>query len=120
MPGLDIFGTDPYWAVPPPVPLEPFVRSNAASVRALCDRFGLQDQFWIQGYALPAGHEGEVAEAVAIAVEEGMTNLAVWSYRACEPMSRLWPADGEKVWGVLTEAFESARRSAVGRGGEPR
>ena len=114
IPGLDIFGTDPYWAVPPPVALEPFVRDNAARVRELCDRFGLQDQFWIQGYALPAGHEHEVAEAVAIAVDEGMTNLAVWSYRACEPMSSLWPADGEKVWSVLTTAFRDARAGRLG------
>ncbi len=114
--GLDIFGTDPYWAARPdqPVPLEPYVRSNARRVRELCDRYGLEDQFWIQGYNFRAGQEEGVAEAVGIAVEEGMTNLAVWSYRACEPMSKLWPENPEKVWRIVTESFQRARGDARG------
>lgn len=109
IPGLDIFGTDPYWRAGDTVPLEPYVRPNAAAVRALCDRHGLQDQFWIQGYGFPAGTEEEPARAIEIAVDEGMTNLAVWSYRACEPMSKLWPADIDKVWSTITSALFAAK-----------
>jgi hypothetical protein len=38
-----------------------------------------------------------------------MTDLAVWAYRACEPMSALWPADIEKTWEVVVGALRSAK-----------
>jgi hypothetical protein len=121
IPGLDVFGTDPYWAVTPPLELEPYVRPNAAHVRELCDRYGLKDQFWIQAYGFAAGHEGEPAEAIRIAREEGMTDLAVWAYRCCEPMSRLWPANPERVWEVVLESLRSggARKENALSGASP-
>jgi hypothetical protein len=115
IPGLDIFGTDPYWRAGGTVPLEPYVRSNARAVRDLCDRHGLRHQFWIQGYGFPRGTEEEVAQAIAIAVDEGMTDLAIWSYRACEPMSRLWSEDIDRTWQVALEALEAARAADPGR-----
>jgi hypothetical protein len=112
IPGLDIFGTDPYWRAGDTVPLAPYVRPNAAAVRKMCDRYGLEDQFWIQGYGFPDSTEEEPARAIEIALEEGMTNLAVWSYRSCEPISKLWSADNNKVWSVVTQALATAQ--AVG------
>jgi len=108
IPGLDFFGTDPYWRVGTTVPLEPYVRPNAAAVREICEEHDIPNQFWIQGYGFPAGTEHEAARAIEIAVEEGMTDLAVWAYRGCEAMSRLWPADIEKTWDVVVEALRAA------------
>lgn len=109
IPGIDTFGTDPYWAVNPPVALEPYVSQGAAEVRAFCDEFGLQDQFWIQGYNFAAGQEWEPVRAIQIAVNHGMTDLAVWAYRGCEAMSRLWPADIERVWASVVRALAQAK-----------
>lgn len=109
LPGLDIFGTDPYWVVSPPVPLEPYVRPAAAEVRALCDKYGKQDQFWIQGYGFPKGTEHEPVQAIDIAIEEGMTDLAVWAYRGCESMSKLWPGDIDRTWNAITDRLNSAK-----------
>lgn len=109
IPGIETFGTDPYWAVQPPVELEPYVSLGAREVRALCDEYGLKDQFWIQGYGFAAGHESEPVRAVQIALEHGMTDLAVWSYRCCEPLSRLWPADIECTWSAIVNALAQAR-----------
>jgi hypothetical protein len=109
IPGVDTFGTDPYWAVNPPVDLEPYVSQGAAEVRELCDEFGLRNQFWIQGYNFAAGHEWEPVRAIQIALEHGMSDLAVWSYRGCEPMSRLWPANIELTWSNIVEALIQAR-----------
>jgi hypothetical protein len=107
--GIDTFGTDPYWAVNPPVELEPYVRLGAREVRELCDEFGLKDQFWIQGYNFASGHEWEPARAIQIALEYGMSDLAIWSYRACEPLSNLWPADIDATWSAIVNALRQAR-----------
>jgi hypothetical protein len=109
IPGIDTFGTDPYWAVNPPVELEPYVSLSAREVRELCDEFGLKDQFWIQGYNFAAGHEWEPVRAIQIALEHGMTDLAVWAYRACESMSRLWPADIDATWSAIVNALTQAK-----------
>ena len=75
----------------------------------LCDEFGLKDQFWIQGYNFEAGHEWEPVRAIQIALEHGMTNLAIWAYRACEPLSNLWPADIEKTWSTIVRALRQVK-----------
>jgi hypothetical protein len=75
----------------------------------MCDEFGLKNQFWIQGYKFAAGQEWEPVRAIQIALEHGMTDLAVWSYRGCEPMSRLWPADIETTWANIVGALATAR-----------
>jgi len=109
IPGLDIFGTDPYWRAGDTVPLEPYVRPNAVAVRELCEKHGLRNQFWVQGYGFPSGAEQEIAQAIGIALEEGMTDIAIWSYRACEPMSKLWSEDIEGTWEVVVEALAAVR-----------
>jgi len=38
-----------------------------------------------------------------------MTDLAVWSYRSCEPMSYLWPANIDKTWATIVTAFNQAK-----------
>jgi hypothetical protein len=78
-------------------------------VTEFCDAFGLKNQFWIQGYNFAAGHEWEPVRAIQIALEHGMTDLAVWAYRACEPMSRLWPANIDKTWSTIVTALNQAK-----------
>jgi hypothetical protein len=112
IPGIDTFGTDPYWAVNPPLEMEPYVSRGASESRAICDEFGLKSRFWIQGYNFVAGHEGEAARAIEIAIEHGHTDLAVWSYRGCEAMSRLWPADIETTWETIVNALSEAKSGA--------
>lgn len=109
IPGLDFFGTDPYWRAGDTVPMEPYVRPNAVEVREACRRHGLENQFWVQCYGFPAGTEHEIADAIGIALDEGMTDIGIWSYRGFEPFSKLWPADIEKVWAVTNEALASGR-----------
>lgn len=109
IPGLDMFGTDPYWRAGDTVPMEPYVRPNARATRELCDAHNLRDQYWVQGYGFPTGTEHEIADAIAIALEEGMTDIAIWSYRACEPMSKLWSDDIEASWQTVVGSLREAK-----------
>ena len=91
--------------------LRPDSPTDAAHVRELCARNDLAAQFWLQSYGFPAGTEYEIADAIKIALEEGMTDLAMWSYRCCEPISKLWPADIDRTWAVVLEALAEARHT---------
>ena len=70
----------------------------------------VEDQYWVQGYGFPKGTEHEIADAIGIANEEGMTDIAIWSYRACEPMSKLWSEDIDASWAVVTETLARYRQ----------
>ncbi len=107
--GLDVFGTDPYWRAGETVPMESYVRPNAIAVRSLCEQFGLRSQFWLQGYGFPKGSEHEIADAIEIALDEGMNDIGIWSFRACEPMSKLWSEDINATWNVVTSSLQRAR-----------
>ncbi len=113
IPGIDTFGTDPYWRVNPPVEMEPFLIENAREVRRLCDQFDKADQYWIQGYNFASGQEWEPVRAIEIALAHGMSDLAVWAYRGCEAMSRLWPADIDKTWTGIVRALQAAKAGEV-------
>jgi len=109
IPGVDVFGTDPYWRVNPPLELEPYCRPNARHSRELCDRYGKRDQYWLQGYGFPKGAEHEAVQAIDIAIEEGLTDIGVWAYRACESMSRLWPGDIDATWSTIVNALNERK-----------
>jgi hypothetical protein len=109
LPEIDTFGTDAYWRVNPPIPLEPFLSDNAAEVRRMCDRFGKTPQFWIQGYNFPKGSEWEAAHAIKVAIDHGITDIPVWAYRGCEAMSRLWPGDIDATWSTIVRAMSQAK-----------
>jgi hypothetical protein len=51
--------------------------------------------------------------AIQMAVEEVMTDLAVRVYWACEVMSALRPADIEKMWEVVVGALRNANRLSL-------
>ena len=59
---------------------------------------------WVQAYGVPAGREAEVGRAVEIIAEEGIRNIAAWSYRGGAYMN-LMSDDPDRVWVVLGEAY---------------
>jgi hypothetical protein len=103
---LDIFGTDPYWMVFDR-PLDQYVRATARRVMEICDRTGKEAQLWVQAFLIWKDREEEVARAVEIMAEEGITNIAAWAYLG----SAYWNhkcQDHEKVWEILGRAFGEA------------
>ncbi len=109
---VDIFGTDPYWIIFRK-DLDPYVRDAARRVMEISKKYGKEPQIWVQAYKVPAGREPEVGRAVEVIVEEGIGNVAAWSYRGGAPMN-LRSDNPDLVWKVLGEAFMKARK---GRGG---
>lgn len=109
---VDIFGTDPYWMIFKK-DLDPYVRDAARRVMEISKRYDKEPQLWVQAYKVPAGREWEVGRAVEIILEEGIKNIAAWSYRGGVPMN-LKSDNPDIVWKVLGEAFIRARKAQGG------
>ncbi|MBI4641594.1 MAG: hypothetical protein HY731_12920, partial [Candidatus Tectomicrobia bacterium] len=75
---LDILGTDPYWVIHKQ-PLE-HVRVFARGVRKVTDQYKKGHQMWIQAFRIPAGEEENLVKEIEILIEEGIENIAIWSY----------------------------------------
>jgi hypothetical protein len=106
IPSLDIFGTDPYWAIRG-MPLEPYVRDTTLRAKALCEKYGLELQMWVLAFLIQEGREDEVMRAAEIFYEEGVRNIAAWSYGGggwtyarSENADKVWENVG-KVFGEL-------------------
>jgi hypothetical protein len=108
IPDLDIFGTDPYWLLFGSQP-EPLMRAFARRAVDVARRHGRAVQLWVQAFAVPEGREEEIGEGLRIAVEEGASHLAAWSFRATESMSSIRPARPDRVWDVVRESFRRLR-----------
>jgi hypothetical protein len=108
LPGLDTFGTDPYWKAFGE-PAEPFVREYARRVVTLGREHGVRPQIWIQGFSVQAADAEDIAAAVRVAREEGVEDLWVWGFEACGHMSALAPDDPEAVWRAICDAMLGER-----------
>lgn len=103
IPSLDIFATDPYWAFRG-LSVEPYVREKTRRAKAICEKYGLELQMWIQAFMIPEGREDEVIQAAEIMYEEGARNIAAWSYGGGGwTLARSENAD--KVWENLGRVF---------------
>ncbi len=107
VPYVDIFGTDPYWIVFNK-PLEQYVGEAAKKIVDISSRYGKEPQMWVQAYGVPAGREHEVGRAVEIIAEQGIRNIAAWSYRGAAPMN-IASDNPDRVWEVLGEAYRKVR-----------
>ncbi len=105
---LSIFGSDPYW-LSYEKDMEAFVRGVSRDVVVLCKKHNKEPQIWIQGYRVPQDREDEVKRAIEIAHEEGVRNIAVWSYGGSACMSYLRSERPEEVWKKVSEGFIGLR-----------
>ncbi len=108
---LDVFGCDPYWYAAKADP-EPFARAFSRRAAEVSKKYGRGTQVWVQAFAVPEGREEELRMGVRVAVEEGATHVAAWSYEGTASMSAIRCARPEVVWRVLGEAFREAREQA--------
>ena len=107
IPSLDIFGTDPYWAFWGQ-PLEPYVREKTRKAKAVAERYGRELQMWVLAFLIQEGREDEVMRAAEIFHEEGVRNIAAWSYGG-GGWTYARSVNAEKVWENLGKVFGRLR-----------
>ncbi len=109
LPGLDIFGTDPYWRIFERDVAE-FVAEQTERVVAACAMSGAAPQIWVQAFGMAAGEEDEVVVALESAAAHGATHVAAWSYRASEVYG-----GSERplvVWDKIGDTYHRLRRES--------
>jgi hypothetical protein len=111
IPTLDIFGTDPYWAFWGQ-PLEPYVREKTRKAKAVCEKHGRELQMWVLAFLIQEGREDEVMRAAEIFYEEGVRNIAAWSYGG-GGWTYARSVNAEKVWENLGKVFGRLRAMSV-------
>ena len=104
---IDIFGTDPYWMLWQK-PLDEYVRGLTRKVLDMCSRNKKEAQMWVQSFMILEGREEEVGKAAEIMAEEGVKNIAAWSYLGGAFMNHK-SQNHEKVWEVLGEVYGKIR-----------
>ena len=101
---IDIFGSDPYWRFAK-AELRPFVTYFSQKVVQTAKKYKKEGQIWIQAMRIPSGCEAEIETAVDIAFNEGIRNIAAWSYHGGGLMDTLSSKNPQLVWQTLSAAY---------------
>jgi sugar phosphate isomerase/epimerase len=109
IPSLDIFGTDPYWAINGK-PLESYCREKTREAKTLCEKYGRELQMWVQAFLIQEGKEDEVMQAAEFLYDEGARNIAAWSYGGGGWMI-VRSDNADKVWSNLGKVFEKLHKT---------
>jgi hypothetical protein len=108
IPGLDVFGTDPYWFLTNVDP-DAFLRAFTERALAAARKHSLKTQIWVQAFRVPEGREEELRAGLRTAAALGADQVAAWSYDATNSMSQLRCARPDVVWRIIGEAFGELR-----------
>jgi hypothetical protein len=107
IPGLDIFGTDPYWYLHGRDCVE-YVSSKMEQTMEVCSPRGLTPHFWAQGFGIPSGREQELETGFRLAVERGAQSIAIWGMHGNAAFDGA-SEDPERVWDVVGRTFGKLR-----------
>jgi len=105
---LEIIGTDPYWKAGER-DVAGLVSKFSRKITDLAKQYNKEGQIWILNFRIKRGTERDIETAVMAAYNEGIRNLAAWSYEGTGCMSSLTSDDPEKVWNELSKAYLKIR-----------
>ena len=85
--------------------VSPYVGDACAQVVAACAASGQEPMAWLQAFGIPAGREGEIAEAADAMAAAGVASVSTWCYRAGEQMTAIRSERPEEAWGAVVAAY---------------
>jgi N-acetylmuramic acid 6-phosphate etherase len=111
LPGVDVFGTDPYWQVFKE-PAGEFVGRFATLAAQAADRAGVEPELWVPAFRLTRADIPDLEDAIAAARAAGIGRLWVWGYEACGHMTSLATPDSGAVWEAAVRALTGGTTEA--------
>mgnify|MGYP000014346056 FL=1 len=66
-------------------------------------------QIWIQGFKISTGREEEVSEAIEMAVNSGVSNIAIWGYEGCSQQSWISSDNPTLTWQNVLSAIQKIK-----------
>jgi N-acetylmuramic acid 6-phosphate etherase len=108
LPGLDVFGTDPYWQVFGE-PAGDFVGRFASLAARAAERAAVVPELWVPAFRLTRADIPDLEAAVGAARAAGIGRLWVWGYEACGHMTSLATPDSSAVWEAAVRALTGDR-----------
>jgi hypothetical protein len=106
---LDTLATGPYWKLLN-FPLT-IVGDYAAALKRLCDRHKINAQLWMQCFLLKAEEVNELKKAVGLAADNGIEDMAFWSYEASEHESFFTCDDPGSIWETVRSIVRKTSRT---------
>lgn len=107
---LDNIGTDPYWVEIKKTErnfnLDNYIRKFCKKINHLSKSHKKEGHIWIQNFSIPSGWEGDIKTVADIAYEEGIRDIAAWSYYGTSCMSSKACDSPELVWDVLGKSYK--------------
>lgn len=105
MESISNIGTDPYWYGKPAGEGMPYkyVYDAARACVETANRYGKDDNIWIQAYNAPRGREDEIITAAEAAYDAGSRNILYWSFHAGES-NNYRSSCPERSWQMTVEA----------------
>jgi hypothetical protein len=111
LPGVRYFGTTPFVLrnAVASAEIDSYLGSWADLMLQATEGSAAEPFAWVQAFDVPAGREGDIAQAIQSLVDHGVPAVSVWSYRGCEAMSGLACEDPEAAWQATSQAFLTAK-----------
>ncbi len=104
---VDDLGVDPYWFWMDPKPnVYEHNYKFAKLITDICKQYKKESHFWLQGFRIPKGREGELTTAIQAAKDSGVDKFWVWGYQGCHMMSSLASGDPKKVWQTIVKELK--------------
>ena len=105
---FDFIGTDPYYHLFN-IEREPFSSILIKELLELAHKHNLEHQLWVQNFNLKKGDEDGIDKLMDTMYQMGVRNIAAWSYRGTEAMSKLATHDPEYTWERLCNKINELR-----------
>lgn len=122
LPGVETFGTDPYWQafdIETNEERNRFIDTNASAAIEACRASDLRSMLWIQAFRIPIRRQEDLLEGAKRLLRHRPDVAAVWGFEACAHMSALACEDAHRFWERLVSLLrEEAARAGPDRGKE--
>lgn len=120
IPYLDIIGTDPYWVNLglDGIEVSNYVKRFSKTVVRLAKLYGKTPQLWVQAFKIPKGTETNIKRSILAAVEVGIRNISVWSFKGTKVMSYIRSDRPDVVWETYISTIEELKSNPLSLGKE--